>query len=72
MKQAARSKKFKVFIERTENYSHQVVVRASSAEEAERKVERMDNNDAFINEWNELQPGVETTYEAEELKGDEE
>lgn len=63
-------KKYRVFIERTENYSHQVVVSASSAEEAERKVERMDDDDKFIDEWNELQPSVETTYEAEELKGD--
>lgn len=63
-------KKYRVFIERTENYSHQVVVSAKSAKEAERKVERMDDDDKFINEWNELQPGVETTYEAEELKGD--
>lgn len=63
-------KKYRVFIERTENYSHQVVVSAKSAKEAERKVERMDDNDEFIDEWNELQPGVETTYEAEELKGD--
>ena len=65
-------KKYRVFIERTESYSHQVVVSAKSAKEAERKVERMDNNDEFNNEWNELQPGVETTYEAEELEGDEE
>lgn len=63
-------KKFRVFIERTENYSHQVVVSAKSAKEAERKVKRMDDNDEFVDEWNELQPGVETTYEAEELKGD--
>lgn len=63
-------KKYRVFIERTENYSHQVVVSAKSAKEAERKVKRMDDNDEFVDEWNELQPGVETTYEAEELKGD--
>lgn len=59
--------RYRVFIERTETYSHQVVVSAKSAREAQRKVERMDNNDAFIDEWNELQPGVETIYEAEEL-----
>lgn len=63
-------KKFRVFIERTENYSHQVVVSAKSAKEAERKVKRMDDNDEFVDEWNELQPGVETTYEAEEMEGD--
>lgn len=63
-------KKYRVFIERTENYSHQVVVSAESAEEAERKVRCMDDDDEFIDEWNELQPSVETTYEAEELKGD--
>ena len=57
--------KYRVFIERTETYSHQVVVSAKSAEEAERKVRRMDDDDKFVNEWNELQPGVETTYEAE-------
>lgn len=66
-------KKYRVFIERTENYSHQVVVSAKSAKDAERKVRRMDDNDKFVNEWNELQPSVETTYEAEELEeGDEE
>lgn len=66
-------KNYRVFIERTENYSHQVVVSARSAEEAERKVRAMDDKDKFVNEWNELQPGVETTYEAEELEeGDEE
>lgn len=59
--------RYKVFIERTETYSHQVVVSAKSAKEAERKVKHMDDNDAFVDEWNELQPGVETTYEAEEL-----
>lgn len=63
-------KKYRVFIERTENYFHQVVVSAKSAKEAERKVKRMDDNDEFVDEWNELQPGVETTYEAEELEGD--
>lgn len=63
-------KKYRVFIERTENYSRQVVVSAESAEEAERKARRMDDDDEFIDEWNELQPSVETTYEAEELKGD--
>jgi len=63
-------KKYRVFIERTENYSHQVVVSAKSAKEAERKVKRMDDNDEFVDEWNELQPGVETTYEAEEMEGD--
>lgn len=63
-------KKYRVFIERTENYSHQVVVSAESAEEAEHKVRCMDDDDEFIDEWNELQPSVETTYEAEELKGD--
>lgn len=62
-------KDYKVFIERTENYSHQVVVSAESAREAERKVRQMDRNDEFDNEWNELQPSVKTTYEAEELKG---
>lgn len=35
--------RYRVFIERTENYSHQVVVSAKSAEEAERKVRRMDD-----------------------------
>lgn len=58
--------KYSVTIERTETYYHQVVVSAKSAEEAERKVRRMDDNDKFVNEWNELQPEVETTYEAEE------
>ena len=58
--------RYRVFIERTETYSYQVVVSAKSAEEAERKVRRMDDDDKFIDEWNELQPEVETTYEAEE------
>ena len=60
--------KFKVFIERVERYSHQVVVEASSAKEAERKALLMDRNNEFENEWNELQPGVETTYNAEKLE----
>ena len=62
--------KYRVFIERVERYSHQVLVTADTKAEAERKVKRMDDNDEFVDEWNELQPGVETTYEAEELKGD--
>ena len=60
--------KFRVFIERVERYSHQVVVEASSAREAEKIVRNMDRNNEFENEWNELQPGVETTYDAEKLE----
>ena len=60
--------KFRVSIERVERYSHQVVVEASSAKEAEMKVLLMDRNDEFENEWNELQPEVETTYEAEKFE----
>ena len=60
--------KFKVFIERVERYSHQVVVEASSDREAEKIVRNMDRNNEFENEWNELQPGVETTYDAEKLE----
>lgn len=63
-------KKYKVSIERTETYYHQVVVSAESEKEAELKVKRMDDNDEFIDEWNEHQPGVEAAYKAEELKGD--
>lgn len=43
---------------------------AETKAEAERKVRKMDATNKFEDEWNELQPGVETTYEAEELKGD--
>jgi hypothetical protein len=57
--------RYRVFIERVERYSHQVSVDADSKAEAERKVRAMDSCNAFENEWNELQPGVETTYEAE-------
>lgn len=64
-------KRYRVFIERVENYSHQVVVSAESAEEAESKVKGMDDNDEFIDDWNEHQPDVKTTYEAEELEGGE-
>lgn len=53
-----------------ERYSHQVTVEAETKAEAERKVRKMDATNKFEDEWNELQPGVETTYEAEELKGD--
>ena len=65
-------KKYRVFIERVERYSHQVLVDADTKSEAESKVRAMDGRDEFESEWNELQPGVETTYEAEELKGNEE
>lgn len=58
--------KYRVFIERVERYSHQVTVEAETRAEAERKVRAMDACDQFADEWNELQPGVETTYEAEE------
>lgn len=58
--------KYIVFIERTETYYHQVVVSAKSAKDAERKVRRMDDDDRFVSEWNELRPDVETTYKAEE------
>lgn len=58
--------KYMVFIERVERYSHQVLVDADTKAEAERKVRAMDACNKFENEWNELQPGVETTYEAEE------
>lgn len=58
--------RYRVFIERTERYSHMVVVDADSKAEAERKVRAMDACNKFEYEWNELQPGVETTYEAEE------
>ena len=62
--------KYKVFIERVERYSHQVTVEAETKAEAERKVRAMDACNKFEPKWNEIQPGVETTYEAEELKGD--
>lgn len=62
--------KYRVFVERVERYSHQVLVTADTKAEAERKVRAMDACDKFESEWNELQPSVETTYEAEELKGD--
>lgn len=64
-------KKYRVFIERTEKYFHQVVVSAKSAKDAESQVKRMDACNEFEYEWNEHQPGVETTYEAVELKGKE-
>jgi hypothetical protein len=58
--------RYRVFIERVERYSHMVIVDADSKKEAERKARAMDVCNKFENEWNELQPGVETTYEAEE------
>ena len=60
--------KFRVSIGRVERYSHQVVVEASSAREAEKIVRNMDQNDEFENEWNELKPEVESTYDAEKLE----
>mgnify|MGYP006988932404 CR=1 FL=1 len=60
-----------MFIERVERYSHQVTVEAGTRAEAERKVLAMDAGNKFEDEWNELQPGVETTYVVGELKGDE-
>ena len=58
--------RYRVFIERTETYSYQVVVNARDEEEAERKVQLRDDDDKFSDVWNELQPEVQTTYEAEE------
>lgn len=60
-------KTYRVFIERSERYSHQVCVDAESPQEAERIVREMDNCNEFEDEWNELQPAVETSYEAEEI-----
>ena len=31
----------------------------------------MDDNDRFVNEWNELDPDVDTTYEAEDYEAEE-
>ena len=58
--------RYRVFIERTERYSHQVLVDADTKREAERKAMEMDVRNEFENEWNELQPAADTTYEAEE------
>lgn len=63
-------KKYRVYIERVERYSYQVMVTADTKDEAECKVKTMDDCDEFEYDWNELQHYVETTYEAEELKGD--
>ena len=59
--------RYRVFIERVERYSHMVAVDADSEKEAERKVQAMDVSNTFEDVWNELQPGVETTYEAEKI-----
>ena len=58
--------RYRVFIERVERYFHQVEVEAETAAEAERKVQAMDADNAFEEEWNELQPEVKTAYEAED------
>lgn len=58
--------RYRVFIERMERYSHQILVDAATKKEAEQKAMEMDARNEFENEWNELQPGIETTYEAEE------
>ena len=64
-------KQYQVFMERVERYSHNVIVEAESQQEAERIVREADRCDnAFESEWNELQPGVETTYEAVEAEVD--
>ena len=60
--------RYRVFMERVERYSYQVEVEAKTAAEAERKAQAMDEHNEFEDEWNELQPEVEITYEAEEVK----
>ena len=61
---------YRVFIERTEHYTWQDVVEADSPEEARLIVASRDRDNAYEEAWNELQPGVETTYEAELCKED--
>lgn len=60
--------RYRVFMERVEHYSYQVEVEAKTAADAERKAQTMDEHNEFEDEWNELQPEVETMYEAEEIK----
>lgn len=64
-------KHYQVFMERVEHYSHNVIVEAESQQEAERIVREADMCNTYEREWNELQPGVETTYEAVEVEVDE-
>lgn len=58
--------KYTVYVRRTETYDLPVNVDAASTEEAAEKVRRMDEDDAFVNQWNELQPEVSAEYPAEE------
>ena len=60
------NKLFVVEITRTETYTHTVRVEAKDEAEARRKVMNFDDDDGFVNEWNELEPSVDTEYEATE------
>lgn len=60
--------KFVVNITRNETYRHTVVVEAKDKDDAKRKVMNFDDNDGFLDEWNELDPEVETEYEAEPIE----
>ena len=60
------NKLFVVDITRTETYIHTVRVKAKDEAEARRKVMNFDDDDGFVNEWNELDPSVNTEYEATE------
>lgn len=54
--------KYTVVIERVEHYKCYAEVDAETPREAERIAQERDNADEYVNEWNEFQPEVETTY----------
>lgn len=59
--------KYTVIMERVEHYTCHAEVEAETQRDAERIAQERDNADEYVNEWNELQPEVETTYWATEL-----
>jgi len=61
-------KLFTVRITRKEEYHLPITVEATSEEEAIQMAKEKEENDEYSAFWNELQPFVETKYEAHEGK----
>lgn len=62
-------KMYTVYIRRVETYDLPYNVMAENEDEARDIVKGLDEDNEFIDWWNELQPYVETSYDAEEADG---